>query len=127
MEVETVEERSGYPFRVALADNGRADAQTLGIARIPAGTGVLGRYAQKSGWVAEASRDTGNSHRPIFEGLTESLKNSSRELRQFVEEQNAAVSERYFARFWDPPAAHDRRGRSGMMRTAEGPFDDERG
>src|SRR6185437_11002705 len=55
------------------------------------------------------------SDRPLLERLAQRVERARRELRAFVEEQDAAMGERQRARLGQPAAAADERGHRGRV------------
>ena len=114
VKVDPIQERSRDPAEVAAALARRADAVVERGAAAPARVG-RGDELEPRGEVADASGPR-DRHAPVLERLAERLEHVLLELRQLVEEQDAQMGERDFARMRRAAASDQTRDRDRVMR-----------
>ncbi len=127
MDVDAVEEGSGDFVHIAQNLAGGTDAAVSGVAVITAWAGIHGGDEHEGGGVVDAVLGTTDGDMTVFKGLAKHLKDTTGELRQLIEEQNAIVSERDFAWLRIGAAADKGHLRDGVVGGAEGTLTDEAG
>ena len=85
----------------------------------PAGTGIHRCYQDEVRRIGQSSLDTGNMDDAVFQGLAQDFQDGPGKFRQFVEEEDAVMTESHFARFRNGPAADEAGCRNSVMGTAE--------
>lgn len=110
--VDTVEKRAGEFFLVAIDVAWVTGALMGGVAEIATGAGIHGGDEHKIGGIGGFLVGARDGDSFVFEWLAEGLKDGTRELGDFVEEENAFVGERNFAR-GSVFATTDNRNRAG--------------
>jgi len=94
-QVDAIQQRSAQPALIAAA---RTLVARAVLARACAGARVAGSDEHDRGGEAERALPAGDVDLARLERLAERLQRGSRELRELVEEQHAAVSEGYLPR-----------------------------
>ena len=89
--------RSREARKVAPDLLGRAATTPCAIPVVAAGAGIRRRYKGKRRRETQVVFSTGNRYPTIFEGLAQALEDVSLELRQFIEEEHAVMSQGYLA------------------------------
>ena len=92
-----------------------------------AGTGVHGGGQHEARGEGQRHGSPRDANSTVFERLAHDLQNVAREFGEFIEKQNAIMSERNFARPRDGAAANETRVRDGVMRRAERAQPDQSG
>lgn len=95
MQVDSVEQRSGEFAPVAADLFG--GAATARLAEIAAGTGVHGGDQLKAGRELDPLSGAGDPDPPVFQGFAQALEDAAGEFGEFIEKQDAMMSERNFA------------------------------
>ena len=116
MHVNPIQQRAGnfgLIFRCAKRCSG---AFLFFGAEIAAAAGVHGGNQLKSGRKSRMGMNTGNADAAILQRLAESLKCGAAELGEFVQKQNAVMSQRYFSGLAFASAADQSRRRRSVMR-----------
>ncbi len=115
MQVDPIDQRPGDPTDVALL---------LALARladgaVPAMGRVHRRHQQHPRGKRGRAVGPGDGHHTVLERLAKALEHATGELRQFVQKEHTVVGEAHLAGPRHPSAADDRRGRGGVVRTAD--------
>ena len=105
--------------RYAATRRRSARAVEARVATTAARAEIHRRDEPESGREQRAATDARDGHDAVLEGLPERLEHRPRELRQLVQEKDAAMGEADLARPRDRPAADDRRCRRAVVRRAE--------
>ena len=119
-EVETIEEGAREFFTICLDLVIGTSAFVGSIAEVATGAGVHGGDEHEISGVGGAVVGAGNGDTMILERLAEGFEDVARIFGEFVEKENAKVSEGDFARTGVGAATNDRTSAGGMMRGAKG-------
>ncbi len=119
VQVDAVEDRAREPRPVGLGAARRADAAAHRVAVEAAGAGVARAHEQGPRGKARADHRAGDVDAALLERLPQRVDRRRREGADLVEEEHPAVREAHLARPRDAPAAHEARGRDGVVRGAE--------
>ncbi len=114
-QVDPVTEWPGHPTRVALRHARTAAAPAGVVAGQTAWARVHRRDELEAGRERRCAADPGDRDATLLERLAESLQHVPRELRQFVEEQDAVIGQCHLPRRHPWPAAHHRRVRQRVV------------
>ena len=125
-EVEAVEQRPRDLLAVARDPLRAAGAVGGGIAAASARAQVHRRDETKAGRKERMPTDPRDRDDAVLEGLSQRLEHRPRELRQLVEQQDAAMREARLSGPWHRAAADDRRRRGAVMRRPERRREDDR-
>ena len=120
VEINAIEERAGDFGAVVFDLTWATAALANGISEKPARTGIEDSNEKKTGLELQGSGRAGNGHLAIFERLTQHFESGTPIFREFIEKEDAIVSERDFARAWVGSATEEPDIRDGVMRSAEG-------
>src|SRR5687767_10154624 len=107
MEIDAVEQRSGDLAAISQDLRRGTTAGLVGIRRVATGTGVLRGHQHELRRESDRAAHARDRHPAVLEGLAEIFERRARELREFIEEQDAAMSEAHFARFRPRTAADE--------------------
>ncbi len=125
VEVDAVGHRAGQARAIGLGATGRAHAAAHGVAVEAARAGVAGADQQRAGREAGAHHRPGHVDAPLLQRLAQRVEGRRREGADLVQEQDPVVGQAHLARARDAPAAHEARGRDGVVRGAEGAAHDQ--
>ena len=117
--IDTVEERAGEFLLVGIDLVLRAGAFVGGVAEVAARAGVHSGDKHKVGGVGGFGVDAGDGDFLVFERLAKCFEDGAGKFGDFVEKENAEVSERDFAWLCLGAAADDGGGGGGVMRGAK--------
>ena len=117
--IDTIEERAGEFLLVGVDLVLCAGAFVGGVAEVATRAGIHSGDEHKVGRVGGLGVDAGDGDFLVFERLAKCFENGAGEFGDFVEEEDAEVSERDFAWLCFGTAADDGSGGGGMMRRAE--------
>lgn len=126
MQVDPVEERSGYTTQVFVNKCRRTDAFFLGVIVVSAGTGVHRSDQHKAGRVIDRELCPGYGNLSFFQGLPHNLKHGALKLRQFVQKKYAVMRKGDFSRLRIGSTADHGGIADGVVRRAERPDGHER-
>jgi hypothetical protein len=93
LEIDSIQEWSGESGSVPLNLARCADAWVAFIAQISAGTGIHGCHEHEVSRIGQRDRCPGDGHIAVFQRLSENLKDMFLELRQFIEKEDAPMSQ----------------------------------
>ena len=119
-DVDAVQERAGEAALV-LPDLGRRAAAARFVADIAGRTRIHRRHELKARRIAHRLVDPRHRDFALFERFAQRFQGVALELRQFVQEQDAAMRQRHFARRNRRATADDGRRRGGVVGVAERP------
>src|SRR5690348_3327278 len=125
MDVDAVEQWPGNFRHVALNLGGSAMAVARRIAEEAARTGIHGGREHEAGREIHGKSGAGDGDNAVFEGLPEDFENIALEFREFVEKENAIMTERDFAGTRDGAAADEAGVTDGVVGRAIRPRADE--
>ena len=97
-----------------------AGTEVSRVAKVAAGAGVHGGNQHKIGWISNFMIGARDGDLAVFKGLAEGFEQRTRILREFVEEEDAAVGKGNLSWLSFGAAADQGSETAGMMRGAEG-------
>ena len=124
--IDTIQEGSGDFALVAFDLIEATGTGMLGVVIVAAGTGIHRGDKHKIRRILDGPRDTRDIDDLVFDGLSEDFEGLSRELGEFIEEEDAFVCQTHFSGCQCPASADDRDPAGGMMDLTKWPTDDER-
>ncbi len=124
MQVDAVEQRPRQPALVfgRAAQIGPAFAGESGVAGAPAAARIHRRHQHETRRIGDAVIDARDRDLAGFQRLAQRVENLGGEFRHLVEEQDAVMRQRNFARPRPQAAADQRRHRRRVMRRPERPL-----
>jgi len=119
MQVDPVEQGSGYPAQVFLHMAIPAGALLIRVVKKTARTGVHRSHHHETGRILNGITRSGDIDDPVLEGLPQHFEHRPFKFGEFVEKEYAIMSEGYFPRFWNRSSSDQGDIADGMVGGAE--------